>query len=186
MRKSLRNFAVTAAVFAGLLPAVPASAALPPSVASWRVTISGTTSGKPFTVGGTVTLHRTVTRAGTINGVNRGDVCLKAGLPAGRPPRGAIWYGSNSACFPAVRENLDLAYVAVSGNQLTVNPDRRFQDPATNVWTDRCSYSATGGAATYRVHTNGTLSGSVRLQGQGGAACGTSTYNATLTGVRLS
>jgi hypothetical protein len=186
MRKTLRNLAVTAAVSAVVLPAAPASAVLPPSVASWWVTITGTTSGKPFIVGGTVTLHRTVTRAGTTNGVNRGDVCLQAGLPAGRPTRGAIWYGSNSACFPDGRENLDLAYVTVTGNQLTVNPDRRFQAPMTNVWVDRCSYSATSGAATYRVHTNGSLSGSLRLQGNGGASCGTSTYIATLTGVRTS
>jgi hypothetical protein len=195
MRRTLRMLAVVpiviAAVITALLPGAPASAVLPPAVASWRVTVSGTASGNPFTIGGTVTLHRTITRAGTTNGLNAGDICLKAGFPAGLPAAGAIWYGTNSACFPVARADLDLAYVTVTGNQITANPDGRLQALMINVWTSRpsvttCPYSPTGGTAVYRVNTNGSLSGTLRLQGYGGAFCGTSTYHATVTGVRTS
>lgn len=195
MPRTLRNLAVTAAVLAGLSPAAPASAApapvAPPAVASWRVTIDGTVSGQRFTIGGKVTLHRTITRTGTANGVNRGDVCLMAGFPAGRPATGAIWYGSNSSCFPVGRANLDMAHVAVSGNQITVDPDQRLRKLMTSMWTARpslssCLYSPGGGTATYRINADGSLSGELRLRGRGGPHCGPSGYRATLTGVRTS
>ncbi|MEV4279627.1 hypothetical protein [Actinoplanes xinjiangensis] len=195
MRRTLRHLAVVpvviAAVVTALLLGAPASAALPPAVASWRVTVSGTVSGSPFTVGGTVTLHRTVTRAGTANGLNAGDVCLKAGFPAGLPATGAIWYGTNSACFGVARANVDLAYVTVTSNQITAKPDGRLRALMANTWMKRsaattCPYSPAGGTAVYRVDDNGSLSGTLRLQGQGGAYCGPSGYHATVTGVRIS
>jgi hypothetical protein len=194
MRRTLRKLAVVpiavVTVLAGLLPAVPAAAALPPTLASWRVTISGTASRNAFTIDGTVTMHRTVTRS-TTNGVNEIDVCLKAGFPAGLPSTGAIWYGSNSACFQVARANLDLAYVGFSGDEMTVRADGRLQALVINLWTGRptvstCPYSPTGGSAVYRINSDGSLSGSVRLQGYGGAFCGTSTYDATVRGVRTS
>jgi hypothetical protein len=191
MRKTSRKLAVipiaAAALLAGLLPAVPASAAIPPTLASWRVTINGTASRVAFSIDGTVTMHRTVTRE-TTNGANEVDVCLRAGFPGGLPSAGAIWFGSNSACFPVARADLDLAHVSVGDDEVTVEADGRLQALHINLWTGRptvttCPYSPTGGSAVYRIDSDGSLSGSVRLQGYGGAFCGTSSYSATVRGV---
>lgn len=175
----------------GLVLAVPAPAdAAVQSVASWRVTVQGTVSGRPFTQTGTVVMARPVARVGTNNGVNPIEVCLKVGFPAGVPSTGAIWYGTNSACFPFRSANIDMAYVSVSGSTVTARADGRLQATYLNGWTATSSiaanyYSPTGGSATYTLRSNGSLTGSVNLTGRAGAN-GVSTYRATITGVRTS
>ncbi|GAA4600702.1 hypothetical protein BJY16_003630 [Actinoplanes octamycinicus] len=173
---------------ATVLTGSPAQAA-PAALATWNVTIDGTASGTAFRAGGTVTMHRTVTSAGTTNGVNPLDVCLRSGFPAGAPATGAIWLGSTSACFPLRRSDLDMAGVSVAGSRVTVVPDGRLQATMVNNWTARtsvtgCIYSPTSGSAVYQVNADGSLSGSIQLRGYGGAFCGWSTYSASLTGRR--
>jgi hypothetical protein len=185
-----RILAALAVVAATALFAGSPAAAAPPALITFRVTISGTASGNPFTQTGTLTLHRTVTTAGSTNGVNPLDVCLRAGFPAGLPAPGAIWLGSNSACFPIGRADLDMGAVNVSDSRVDFEPDGRLQATLINLWTARgsvvsCPYAPVAGSAIYRFDTGNRLSGSVRLSGYGGAACGWSTYSATVAGVRI-
>ncbi|GAA3132537.1 hypothetical protein [Streptosporangium carneum] len=154
---------------------------------SYSVTISGGVSGRGFRRSGTVVLRSTVTRV-TTNGVNPVDVCLKSGFPAGSPDVGAIWYGSNSACVRSTA-SLDMAYVRVNGNTVTVSPDSRISATFTNNFTANssiasCIYHPTEGGATYTFHDNGTVSGRISMRGFGGYPCGNSTYTATLSGRR--
>jgi hypothetical protein len=184
--------AAAVAVIAGaLMSGAPAEAA-PVALQTFRVTIKGTASGNAFTQTGTLTLHRTITTAGTRNGLNPLDVCLRVGFPAGLPAAGAIWLGTNSACFPFRRADLDMGQVGVAGNALTFTPDSRLQATNVNLWTGSgsvtaCPYSPGSGSAVYRFNPAArTMTGTVRLSGYGGAFCGRSTYAATLTGVRTS
>ncbi|MEV8633769.1 hypothetical protein AB0395_19130 [Streptosporangium sp. NPDC051023] len=154
---------------------------------SYSVTISGNVSGRSFQRSGTVVLRSTVTRV-TTNGVNPVDICLKSGFPGGIPDVGAIWYGSNSACFGSTAA-LDMAYVRVNGNSATVSPDSRISATGSNGFTPSnsvtsCIYHPTEGGATYTFRDNGTVSGRISVRGFGGYPCGSSTYNANISGRR--
>jgi hypothetical protein len=89
----------------------------------YNVSLQGTVNtSTPFQGAGTLLMTSTITTAGTTNGVNPVDVALGLGNPAAYPSPGAILYytntylaGSNSA--------LDLAYVSISSNCVTVQPD---------------------------------------------------------------
>ena len=166
-------------------PAGRASTAL--GAITYSVTLSGTVSGRNFQRSGTVVLRDTVTRV-TSNGVNPVEVCLKSGFPAGTPDVGAIWYGSNSACVRSAA-SLDIAYVTVNGNTVSVVPDSRIAATFANNFTatgniTSCIYHPTEGGATYTFRANGTVSGRISMRGFGGYPCGNSTYTATLSGRR--
>lgn len=158
------------------------------STPTYRVTISGTVSGRPFTRQAVVQLFRTGTRV-TENGVNPFEVCLGSGFPAGRPETGAIQYGTNSGCFRSRGALVDMVYTAVRGNRFLTQPDGRLQATYLNNWTASnsiaaCPYSPVEGATSYTI-TNQRISGSINLRGYGGAFCGWSTYRATISGVRV-
>ncbi|MER7207024.1 hypothetical protein [Streptosporangium sp. NPDC000239] len=154
---------------------------------SYSVVISGTVSGRSFRRSATLVLRSTVTRV-TTNGTNPVDVCLKSGFPAGAPQVGAIWYGSNSACFGGTAA-LDMAYVRTSGNTATVSPDSRISASGSNNFTatgtlTSCVYFPTEGGASYTFRNDGTVSGRISIRGFGGYPCGYSTYTANLSGRR--
>ncbi|MBB4914227.1 hypothetical protein [Streptosporangium saharense] len=153
----------------------------------YNVVIAGTVSGRSFRRSATLVLRSTVTRV-TTNGVNPVDVCLKSGFPGGAPQVGAIWYGSNSACFRSTAA-LDMTYVRTNGNTATVSPDSRISASGSNNFTatgslTSCIYFPTEGGASYTFHNDGTVSGRISIRGFGGYPCGYSTYNATLSGRR--
>jgi hypothetical protein len=164
----------------------PVSATLTPA-GRWQVTIRGTVSGWSFTRSATVTSYRTITQIGTTNGINPVDLCLKSGFPAGLPSRGAIWFGSNSGCFPYRRSYLDMAYVSASGTRAVVQPDSRLLATYVNTWTSSnslaaCPFSPASGTVVYQLGAGGTITGTISLRGYGGAFCGWSNYQATLSG----
>ncbi|MEV7012364.1 hypothetical protein [Streptosporangium sp. NPDC051022] len=176
-----------AALVATALPAPAQASGTARGSASYSVTISGNVNGRNFQRSGTVVLRSTVTRV-TTNGVNPVDVCLKSGFPAGAPDVGAIWYGSNSACVRSAA-SLDMAFVSVNGNTVTVSPDKRISATSANNFTatssiTTCIYYPVEGGATYTFRDNGTVSGRISIRGFGGYPCGNSTYNATLSGRR--
>ena len=164
-------------------PAAGAKASLP----TWQVTITGTASGNPFRLTGQIYLARRVTNV-TQNGLNPYELCLKVGFPAGAPQTGAIWFGSNSACFGS-RAAIDTVFASASGTTYTAQPDRRLTSAYLNNWTARggitaCPYSASSGVARFSF-SGSSVRGSLDLSGYGGAFCGWSTYRATVSGVRV-
>jgi hypothetical protein len=153
------------------------------------VTISGTVSGNSFRRDATLRLVPTIAAVGTTNGVNSTDVCLISGVPAGRPEVGAIWLGSNSGCDPdASAADIDLAFVTVDGNTFTVKPDERVAATAGHnvtsssdyIWA--CLYIPVSGRLRVTIGDNGSVRGSVEVTGYGGASCGNSAYQATISG----
>ncbi len=159
-----------------------------PNRGTYTVTISGQVGSNTFRRTGTVRVRDTVARVGTTNGVNAVDVCLISGSPAARPEVGAIWLGSNSACNPGANAaNMDMGYVTVAGSKVTFQPDQRMSATSANHFTANagltaCPYVPVSGELTVSVGSTGSLSGSVRITGYGGAMCGQVPYQATITG----
>lgn len=56
------------------------------------------------------------------NGENQLELCLRSGFPAGNPEVGAIWLGSNTACFNS-RAQLDMVFADVQGDRYSLRPD---------------------------------------------------------------
>lgn len=158
------------------------------SLPTYQVTVTGTVSGRAFRQVGTIVLAPTVTNV-TTNGVNPLEACLKVGFPAGSPQVGAIWYGSNSACFSSRGANIDMVFAAVSGSTYVTQPDGRLQATYINNWTSSnsiaaCAYGPVSGTTSW-TFSNTAVSGTINLRGYGGAFCGWSDYVATISGVRI-
>ncbi|MFC7615269.1 hypothetical protein ACFQV2_18910 [Actinokineospora soli] len=66
----------------------------------YAITLTGTVSGQDFTRDAQLSVTGTIAEVGTTNGVNALDLCLVAGFPAATPEIGAVWFGSNTGCFP--------------------------------------------------------------------------------------
>lgn len=131
----------------------------------------------------------TIAAVGTTNGVNSSDVCLISGFPAGQPDVGAIWLGSNSGCDPdASAADIDLAFVTVATNTITVKPDERvaatggnnFTSSSDYIWA--CLFNPVSGQMRVTIGADGSVRGSIDLTGYGGASCGNSGYQATISG----
>jgi hypothetical protein len=89
----------------------------------YDVSLQGTVNtSTSFQGTGRLVITSTITTSGTTNGVNPVDVALGLGNPAASPSPGAILYYTN-AYLAGSNSALDLAYVSVSGNCLTVQPD---------------------------------------------------------------
>ncbi|MEU5258261.1 hypothetical protein [Amycolatopsis sp. NPDC021455] len=153
---------------------------------SYDVTISGSVSGTSFRRSATLRIVETISSTGTTNDVNPVDVCLVSGNPAGRPQPGAIWFGSNSGCVPgAGAAHLDLATVEVDGDTVTVEPVENMAATGGNVFTSSSSIAACPFfpvSGRLRVTAGGGVSGSIEVTGYGGAFCGNTVYNATISG----
>lgn len=166
-----------------------ATAAPSPSEIVYEVTIEGTASGNAFSRTATLTVLPTVTDV-TENGVNPYEACLRSGFPAGTPEVGAIWYGTNTACFPDKGQTLDLAVAAEDSDGFHTEPDPNVQALMVNQWTASDDYvfafpyGPVSGGTTYQFFEDGTVRGAVELVGHGGMG-GTSTYSAVLSGVRV-
>ena len=176
--------ALMVVVVGSMTLAGPASAANGVSV--YEVAISGTASGNPFARTGALVVGPTVDRVATTNGVNQFEVCLQSGSPAAAPETGAIKFGTNSACFGG-RAALDLAVTGWTGSDFIVRPDANLAYSGFNGWNARSGIAAfiyypIGGQAAFRFGQDGTLSGSLQLQGVGGGGLGSGTYTASLTG----
>jgi hypothetical protein len=157
---------------------------------TFDVSISGTVSGRSFTRSATLTIRPTITSEGTTNGVNDVDVCLVSGSPGAEPDVGAIWFGSNSACDPGARSaDIDLGYVEVDGDTITLKPDERLAATDANNFTSSsglaaCLFAPVSGELSITTDVDGSVSGSLDVSGYGGALCGNSRYEADVSGSR--
>lgn len=131
----------------------------------------------------------TIAATGTTNGVNPTEVCLISGFPAGQPDVGAIWLSSNSGCDPgAGAADIDLAFVTVEANTITVKPDERVAATAGNNFTSSsdyiraCLFLPVSGRLRVTTGDGGSVRGEVDVTGYGGASCGNSAYHATISG----
>jgi hypothetical protein len=155
----------------------------------WKVTIAGHVSGTAFSRKGVLALARTQTRV-TTNGINPVDVCLVSGNPPAAPQPGAIYLDSNAACL-GYRSKIDMGWVKVAKGTLTFTPDSRLGATYINVHTSSssyifaCLYYPVTGSASYTFYSNGTVRGTIKYNGFGGAFCGWSGYVATVTGHRI-
>lgn len=153
---------------------------------SYDVTLSGSVSGTSFRRSATLRIVETISSTGTTNDVNPVDVCLVSGNPAGQPQPGAIWFGSNSGCAPgAGAAHLDLATVDVDGDTVTVEPVENMAATGGNVFTSSSSITACPFfpvSGRLRVTAGGSVSGRIEVTGYGGAFCGKTVYEATISG----
>lgn len=159
--------------------------------ATYEVTLAGTAGGTAFERTARLRVLDTITEIGITNDLNAVDVCLVSGEPAGRPEAGAIWYGSNSNCRPSnTGTAMDLGYVTVNGGTITVEPDERIAATLSNNFTTSDDYlhaglyAPVGGSLRVELDTDGTVSGTVDLQGYVGAGYGNATYRASISGSR--
>ncbi|WP_156893020.1 hypothetical protein [Actinokineospora enzanensis] len=156
-----------------------------PATGAFTVTISGTVSGNSFRRTGTLRVVSTITTTGTTNGVNPVDVCLISGFPAGQPEVGAIRFGSNSGCYPSTSAKLDMATVSANGNTYTVAPDERMAATGSNNFTASsdyifaCPFFPVSGQL--RLTLDRGVQGAIDITGYGGASCGSSHYQATIS-----
>ena len=154
----------------------------------WKITITGHAGGNAFSRTGALALAPTQTRV-TTNGVNPIDVCLVSGNPPVAPQIGAIDLSSNAACYN-YRSKIDMGWVKVTKGTLTFTPDSRLGATYINNHTDAagllaCLYYPVSGSASYTFYSNGTVRGTIKYNGFGGAGCGWSSYVATVTGRRV-
>ncbi len=194
LTRTLTNTAAAVLSAAALTVAAAGVAAADPARATqatefvYEVTIEGTASGNAFSRTATLTVLPTVTDV-TENGVNPYEACLRSGFPAGAPEVGAIWYGTNTACFPDNGQSLDLAIAVEDANGFHTEPDPNLQALMVNAWTASDSYiyafpyGPVSGGTSYQFFEDGTVQGVIELVGHGGMG-GTSTYSAVLSGVR--
>ncbi|WP_344438572.1 Hsp70 family protein [Actinomadura bangladeshensis] len=156
---------------------------------TYSVSLSGTVGGRTFQRSAELQVKSTVARVGTNNGVNPIEVCLRSGFPAGTPEVGAIWFGTNTACFPERGAQLDTTTVEVSGDTVTVRPDARIAAAGLNQFTASgdyiyaCLYQPVSGTMTV-TFSGGSASGELDINGYSGPcqAAGTNTtYTATFT-----
>jgi hypothetical protein len=194
LTRTLTNTAAAVLSAAALTVAAAGVAAADPARATqatefvYEVTIEGTASGNAFSRTATLTVVPTVTDV-TENGVNPYEACLRSGFPAGAPEVGAIWYGTNTACFPDNGQSLDLAIAVEDANGFHTEPDPNLQALMVNAWTASDNYiyafpyGPVSGGTSYQFFDNGTVQGVIELVGHGGMG-GTSTYSAVLSGVR--
>ncbi|GAA1293737.1 hypothetical protein Psi02_42660 [Planotetraspora silvatica] len=158
---------------------------------SYEVTIKGTAGWADFERGGTVRILDTISEVGTTNEVNVVDLCLISGFPGAQPEAGAIWFSSNSGCDPgASAANIDLAYVEVDGQTVTVRPDEQVAATLGNNFTAGSGlaagiYAPVSGQMSITVDEGGNLSGSVDIMGYGGAGFGQIRYQAEISGNRV-
>jgi hypothetical protein len=157
---------------------------------TYSVDLSGTVGGRSFQRSAQIRVMPTVARVGTNNGVNPVEVCLRSGFPAGAPEVGAIWFGTNTACFPERGAQLDMTTVSVSGDTVTVEPDGRIAAGGLNNFVDSgsyigaCLYQPVSGSMTV-TFSGGSASGKIDITGYSGPcrAVGTKTsYSARFTG----
>ena len=111
---------------------------------------------------------------------------MQSGSPAAAPETGAIKLGSNSACFGG-RTSIDLAVTGWTGNDYIVRPAANVTYTGSNGWNARTGLAAyiyypTAGQGAFRFGQNGTVNGTLQLQGFGGGGFGSSTYLANVTG----
>lgn len=154
---------------------------------SYDVTISGSVSGHSFRRSATLRVVETISSAGTTNDVNPVDVCLVSGNPAGQPQPGAIRFGSNTGCLPGSgAADLDLASVDSDDGTITVEPVENMAATGGNLFTSSssiaaCPFFPVSGRLRVTVD-DGDVSGSVEFTGYGGALCGTTAYDAKISG----
>jgi hypothetical protein len=151
------------------------------------VTLSGSVSGRPFSRSAVMLFARTVDRVATTNGVNRAEMCLASGFPAGRPETGAIRYGTNSACFRSRGASIDTSYVTVTGSTYIARPDPRLTSTYLNTFTSSPGiassiFSAQSGSIALRFGRGGTIRGTIALHGYCGGLCGETDYFARVSG----
>ena len=154
-----------------------------------ETTAPGTVSGVSFSRTATLRIVPTIASIGTTNGVNPVDVCLISGNPAGRPAVGAIWLVSNSGCLPgASAADIDLGVVSVAGSSVTYQPDVRVSATGGSLFTSSdnyifaCPFFPVAGAFRLHVGSGGNVSGTIDINGYGGANCGTTRYQARVSG----
>lgn len=161
-------------------------------VGRYEVILRGQASEDPFERPATVTVTPTVTTTGSTNGVNAIEVCLRSGSPTATPDAGAVWLGSNSACFPTSQADVDLAVVTPSGAAVTVAPDSDLAATRINVFSaadspGACVYAVSAGEVVYRFGPD-SVAATLEITGTGdacGPTGGSATYTATLTGTRM-
>ncbi|MCR6484449.1 hypothetical protein M8542_16620 [Amycolatopsis sp. OK19-0408] len=154
---------------------------------SYDVTLSGSVSGHSFSRPATLRVVDTISSSGTTNDVNPVDVCLVSGSPAGRPQPGAIRFGSNTGCLPGSgAADLDLASVDTDGDTITVEPVENMAATGGNLFTSSSSIAACPffpKSGRLRVTIDGgDVSGRIEVTGYGGAFCGTTVYDAKISG----
>ncbi|MGI5200650.1 Hsp70 family protein [Spirillospora sp. CA-108201] len=157
---------------------------------TYSVSLSGMVSGQTFRRTAQLQVMPTVTRVGTNNGVNPVEVCLRSGFPAGTPEVGAIWFGTNTACFPERGAQLDMTNVEVDGDTITVRPDARIAATGLNQFTASgnsiyaCLYQPVSGTMTVDL-SGDSPTGELDINGYSGPcqAVGTNTtYTASING----
>lgn len=157
----------------------------------YAVTISGTVSTNNFRRSGEIVLRPVVDGVATQNGVNPFELCLRSGFPAGAPETGALWFGSNTACFPT-RSDIDMVSVELNGNTYAAVPDAGLGATGVNGWTAEsgltaCLYFPIEGRTVLTFDAEGGVEGRIDMVGffGGCGAVGTrSTYKATVSGRR--
>ncbi|WP_290059251.1 hypothetical protein [Amycolatopsis solani] len=158
-----------------------------PPAGSYEVTLSGSVEGRSFRRSATLRVVETISSTGTTNDINPVDVCLASGNPAAQPQLGAIRFGSNSGCLPGTAAaDLDLAEVDADGGEITVEPVENVAATGGNLFTAStsvaaCPYYPVSGRLRVTID-GGDVSGSVEVTGYGGAFCGKTAYDATISG----
>jgi hypothetical protein len=160
------------------------------TIAKYSVTLLGNVQGNPFTRQGTLTVARTISPAGTQNGVNPIEVFLQSGNPPSFPQTGAIWFMTNSGMQSPNGARIDYAYVSTTRSSITVIPDRRVTALGNNVFNYGSSIISSisqirDGKMELRFNEN-NVSGTVRVSGLlwGGILGASQPYYASITGVR--
>ncbi|WP_439378008.1 hypothetical protein [Amycolatopsis lexingtonensis] len=165
----------------------PAEEASESPAGSYEVTLSGSVEGRSFRRSATLRVVETISSTGTTNDVNPVDVCLVSGNPAAQPQPGAIRLGSNSGCLPSTAAaDLDLAEVDADGGTITVEPVENVAATGGNLFTAStsvaaCPYYPVSGRLRVTID-GGDVSGSIEVTGYGGAFCGRTAYDATISG----
>ncbi|GGS27686.1 hypothetical protein [Actinokineospora fastidiosa] len=168
-------------------PPTTTSAAVQPDIqlGEYAVTLTGTLDGQPVERPAQLSVTGTITETGTPNGVNALDVCLAAGFPLATPEAGAVWFGSNTGCFPNVGlADTDLARTSAAGATVTVDADPAVTGLNAFIGPLECLHPVSEGRMEVRFGAGGAVTGSVTARGPCLAAP-PAEFTATFTGTRL-
>jgi hypothetical protein len=154
---------------------------------TYSITIWGALIGGSFELAGTL---RVENRA--VGGAAVTEVCVRAGDPIGLPEVGAIVLQSSSVCVGRTAPRVELGRVEVQGANVTLTPiASRVATPTTPGQTFTaladavgCPMTPVSGQLRATFAADGSVTGSIKLDGAGPTACGRAGYDAQFSGAR--